>query len=603
MAVMKEEKKRFVIGLVMGILLLSLCTAQAEETQSPVSTVLDTMIVTATRNEQEDLEIPAFTQVFTDREITEMGAKTVLEVIQSMPDFVVSRSPSGNGLPGFRGVTGYLTFMINGIPIANEGYFQLGSLATSGIERVEVVKGGSAVLYGSDATTGVVNIITKKADENSVSLGAGNNDQRQFTAFLSKFGFSLSYDHYQSEDSGLIYRTTTDYYLDELKRDNINLNYELNEHLNFMFFHSEREATCSKYKANTNTSKGDPWENEQVYNIGQINFAYDDLRVLLYGQERKWDYVNPTGKQKGRYYGVDIQDKWSFWKTTLTAGGNYDQEKSSRLSNGDWLDNDRNRGAVFFLTETNIFSTTKLVLGAREVLSNTTDNVFCPQFQILQRFGESSSLYLNVNKSLREPNLSQIYGYSATQVPNEDLKSEIGWTYEIGWKKRLGKSDMLTLALYHMKIDDRIYSSRTTAGKTIYLNAQEFKNTGAELGYEHNVAKGLFYGAGLAYMDPKQKEDEDGDWEATEQRFGMNLNVGYRFDDAMVNLTARHYSERAEDTDPLWDVSVNASYDLTEKDTFRFHVNNLLDREDALSAGSGSLTEERNFLLTYERRF
>lgn len=598
---MKKSKKQFIFGLVLGVLILSLEVTQAEETDP---SVLEPMIVTATRHEKKDLDIPAATQVITNQEIKEMGAKTLIEVIKNMPDFVVSLSTSGNGLPGFRGITGYLTIMINGIPLANEGYFQLGSIATAGIERVEIIKGGSAVLYGSDATTGVINVITKKDGDNSVSIGAGNKAQRQFTTFLHQGGLSLSYDHFQEKERGLIAQTDSkDYYGDKVKTDNINLNYEFNDHLNFMFFHSKRESIASKYLPNTRVSAGEPWDNETIYDIGQASFTNENLRVLLYGQGREWTYENPTGKQKGRYYGVDIQDKWDFGRLSLTAGGNYDHEKSSRMGSDDWIPNTKDRGALFFLTETDLFSATKLVLGAREVLSNTSDNVFCPQFQVLQHLSENDSLYLNVNKSLREPNLSQIYGYSATQVPNEDLQSELGWTYEIGWKKQFTKSNMLKFALYHMTIDGRIYSSKTAAGETIYLNASKFKNTGTELNYEHTASQGLFYGTGLTYMSPEQKAEANDEWEKTAYQFGMHLNIGYRLSSAMVNLMANHRSMRAEDTDHLWDVSLNASYDLTDKDRLRLNVSNLLDRDDSISAGGICLLEDRNFLLTYERSF
>ena len=601
---MKTSKRQLIVGLVLGALIL-VGNVQAEEKEPPVSDVLDPMIVTATRDEKRDLDIAAATQVFTHQAIIEMGAQTVLEVIENIPDFVVSQSPSGNGLPGFRGITGYLTIMINGIPLANEGYFQLGSIATSGVERVEVVKGGSAVLYGSDATTGVVNIITKKDDANHVSVGAGNNGQLQGGAFVKKSGFSVAVDHYRKENYGAIYKSSsTEYRGEELERTNVNLNYELNEHINLMYLHSQKESESSKYRPDTDIVIGDPWENEQVYDIGQASLTWDDLRVLLYGQSRKWEYVNPSGKQRGRYYGVDIQDKWRFSRLAVTAGGNYDHEKSSRVSGGEWIDNTRDKGAVFVLTETDLFSATKLMVGAREVFSDTSDYVFCPQLQILQGFGETSSIYLNVNKSLREPNLSQIYGYSATQVPNEDLDAEIGWTYEIGWKKQITKADILKLAIYHMEIDDRIYSSKTTSGETIYLNASKFKNTGAELSYEHKAPEGLFYGAGLAYMDPKQKAAGSDEWEDTEHQLGMHLNIGYRWlDRGMCSLMVNHNAMRSEDTDPMWDVSLNASYDLSAKDTLRLHINNLLDRDDYISSGGGSLLEERNLLLTYERSF
>ncbi len=584
----------------MIILILVSGNIQAQEDDT---SELDPMIVTATRGEKKDIEIPASTQVFTSEDIKNMGAKTLLDVISTVPDFSISRSPSGNGLPGFRGITGYLTILVNGIPLANDGYFQLGSFATSGIERVELVKGGSAVLYGSDATTGVVNIITKKDGPSTISVGAGNNGKRQGSAFLSAKGLSLAYEHFQEQQRGLIYTSRTNYYGDDLKRDNLTLNYELNKHFNFMFLHSQRETTSSKYSASTGLSAGAPWENETVYDIGQASYKHENLKIMVYGQNREWTYTNPTGKQRGRIYGADIQDKWVFEKFSLTAGGNFDHELSKRINNDAWVKNTRNKGALFFLTETDLFASTKFLAGAREVLSNASDNVFCPQFQILQALGDSSNLYLNINRSLREPTLSQRYGYSATQEPNGDLESEIGWTYEMGWKTLFTRFDSLKLALFHMDIDNRIYSGKTSEGKTIYLNANKFRNTGVELAFRHDTATGLIGGAGLYYGKPEQKTVSSDDWEDTEFRFGMQLNLGYRFSKGMVNLMVHHASDRVDDTDPLWDVSLNAAYDITDKDSIRLNVNNLLDRDDAINAGGSSILEERGFLLTYEHTF
>lgn len=601
---MTISRAQSVICLLLAAFFLVSWTIQAEEKES---FVLDTIIVTATRSEKEEIEIPAATQVFTTVDIKEMGAKTLLDVISSIPGFTISRSPSGNGSPGFRGIKGYLTILINGIPLANEGTFKMGSFASSGIERIEVVRGGSAVLYGSDATTGVVNIITKKDSENSVSLGAGNNGKREIGTFLHVKGLSLSYDHFQEKQRGVIYHhafTGLDYYGDEIERDNINFNYELNEHLNLMFFHSKRQSLSSKYFKTTGLSGGNPWQNELVYDIGQISFTDKNLKVVAYGQNREWSYVDPTGKWRGRHYGIDAQNKWDFEKLSLTAGANFDYEKSSRIiGNNDWAYKRRDKSGIFFLAEKDLLSETRLLIGAREVFSSISDNVFCPQFQILHGIGDSSNIYLNINKSLREPNLSQRYGYSDTQEPNENLDSEIGWTYEIGWKRLFNSSNIIKLAIFHMEIEDRIYSSRTSIGKTIYLNAPKFKSTGSELSYRHNNAIGFIYGAGFYYGDPKQKNQDSDDWEKTGYQFSMNLNAGYRFNQSMVNATLFHTSKRSGDLDPIWDLGLTAGHNITEKDKISFRINNIMNRDDEINDTGGYFMEERNFMLTYERKF
>ena len=62
---------------------------------------------------------------------------------------------------------GNVLILINGIPVndpsVNDNYFDLNFISTDQVERVEVLKGGQSTLYGSDAVTGVINIITRKS--------------------------------------------------------------------------------------------------------------------------------------------------------------------------------------------------------------------------------------------------------------------------------------------------------------------------------------------------------------------------------------------------------------------------------------------------------
>ena len=158
--------KRKCIGLLAGIIVFNIGTVQAEETARVKEFSLDPIYITATRYDKKDLDIPASTQVFTREDLEAMNAKSVMEVLANIPGFTISESPSGNGSPGIRGITGHLSVLINGIPLSTESYYQMGTLSMGGIEKIEVVKGGSAVLYGSRASTGVINIITKKNGEN-----------------------------------------------------------------------------------------------------------------------------------------------------------------------------------------------------------------------------------------------------------------------------------------------------------------------------------------------------------------------------------------------------------------------------------------------------
>ena len=67
-----------------------------------------------------------------------------------------------------RGVQDGTLVLVDGIPMNMDGRYNLDDIPSDAIERIEVVKGGGSVLYGSEATGGVINIITKKQLRNKI---------------------------------------------------------------------------------------------------------------------------------------------------------------------------------------------------------------------------------------------------------------------------------------------------------------------------------------------------------------------------------------------------------------------------------------------------
>ena len=97
-----------------------------------------------------------------------------MEVVRNIPGFTLTASPTGNTYIGFRGVSkDNVAILVNGIPLNQDGNYDLESISTDIIDRIEVVKGGSAVLYGSNASAGVINIITNKKQGANKVLVAG----------------------------------------------------------------------------------------------------------------------------------------------------------------------------------------------------------------------------------------------------------------------------------------------------------------------------------------------------------------------------------------------------------------------------------------------
>lgn len=126
----------------------------------------DPLIVTAQGFEQQSFDAPYVTDVISQDEIRDYGIRSVPEALKYTPGVLVQRTGHGQGSPFIRGFTGYRNvFLIDGVRL-NNSIFRSGpnqywnTIDPFSIERLEVIKGPTSVLYGSDAVGGTVNAIT-----------------------------------------------------------------------------------------------------------------------------------------------------------------------------------------------------------------------------------------------------------------------------------------------------------------------------------------------------------------------------------------------------------------------------------------------------------
>ncbi len=439
-------------------------------------------------------------------------------------------------------------------------------------------------------------------------MGAGDHTQRNVSGYVNAKGLSVAYEHYGIKDAGILSKSTSTLYdQTNMYRDSVNVNYTPNEHWNFMYLYSDRHSDVDTLDARTLAKTGS-YDSNTLYDVSQITYTNKDLRVTTYYQDRAWKYTynGRGGKDTGRSYGVDVVNKWDLGWTDLTAGGMFENERFRNLSGNHWIERDRNYGAVYFLTDTDLNEKTKFLFGAREVFTGDSGNAFCPSFQLLYKLNPTSSAYINVNKSLRKPDLSKRYGSSATTLPNPDLKSEKAWTYEAGLKKQVGEHGMWKFDVYHMEISDRIYSDYVNGSTSLKMNynADKYKNTGVELSYGWTVPQGFSYNIGISSSNPKQLEKKAGSsWERAENRLSIHSDVAYNRKNTSVNLFFNYAGQRVKDTDPMFSLDMNVRQKLTENDAVSLKISNVLDRDDYRGSTPGACMQERSWLLSYEHKF
>ncbi len=132
------------------------------------ASLLEEVIVTATRTELSVFDVPYTAQVLNEEEfIRRKQVRTLTDALADVPGVMVQKTGYGQASPFIRGFTGFRTLaMIDGIRLNNavfrEGPNQYWSTVDQySVDRLEVVKGPSSVLYGSDAIGGAVNAITR----------------------------------------------------------------------------------------------------------------------------------------------------------------------------------------------------------------------------------------------------------------------------------------------------------------------------------------------------------------------------------------------------------------------------------------------------------
>lgn len=567
--------------------------------------VLDPMMVTAARYEKRDVDIPAATEIYDQQKIEKLGANNVMEVVKNIPGFTLTASPTGNTYIGFRGIAkDNVAILVNGIPLNQDGNYDLESISADIIDRIEVVKGGATVLYGSNASAGVINIITnKKAAKNKVLIGFGDKNKFKGAVNVATDKLQLSYSRQQSKDRGFVYKNSgaSNYYTgDKLEKDSLNLQYAISDNLSLQYMYSKKVSDCSK---SVNGVYQPGFHSDIKYNFGQLRYVNDDLQATVFFRNRDWKF-NTSTHQKGHNYGADLQDKFKLGNTMLTVGANYENENTKNSNNIEAAK--RDSAAVFFMTETEVSDKTKIFLGAREAYVEESGSKFCPQFQVMHSLGTDDNIYLNVNRSMRAPHVNEQWGTS-TQLMNPDLKAENGWNYEFGWKKKLAADELFKVNLYHMDINDRIYSQRNYngSGKSMFLNANKYRNTGVEVSYEKAASEKFSYNVGVSYGNPEQKLAK-GDWQRVDFKLGLHAGVGYNLGKTNANIYANYMAERINGVKPMLDLTLNVKQQITKNDALRFAVYNLLDRDDirtGSSTGTGAMLEERNWMLSYEHSF
>ena len=153
---------------------------------------LNEVVVTATRSEQPITDVIADVSIADRQTIEGLGAASVADVLERLPGVTITRNggPASTTNVYLRGAEGRFTAVfVDGVRIDSQstGGASWNALPVSQIDRIEVLRGPAAAVYGSDAMAGVVQIFTRQGEKGffpSVRMGIGSNNTRELSASL-----------------------------------------------------------------------------------------------------------------------------------------------------------------------------------------------------------------------------------------------------------------------------------------------------------------------------------------------------------------------------------------------------------------------------------
>jgi outer membrane receptor for ferrienterochelin and colicins len=386
---------------------------------------LNEVVVTGTKSEKTLKNVPVITQVISARQMMDLGITTVVGALEKMvPGLEVSQFGTRASIT-LQGMDArYVLFLIDGERIAGEvnGDIDYSMLNLENIDRIEVIKGASSSLYGSNAIGGVINIITKKITEpfdaklysryskyNELFSGGGIGWKQGI------FGSRTSVNYSRTDGYDNTPETPHDWTQNPYSSYSINQKFEItpNSRLSivpyFTYYQFQRGNVSARpahdlYTDFSGGLKGEYFIGKSSINLSYYRDRYNTYDVLELLNNKKdtvsWDFIQ-TARAQGNFRLSD--------KNTLTAGLEYNNEKlfSVRLEGGI---KSAGEAVIYAQEDIRIGERWDLVAGVRASDHSSYGFKAAPKISVMFRQG-----FLNFRASagtgFRSPSLKELYMY------------------------------------------------------------------------------------------------------------------------------------------------------------------------------------------------
>ena len=469
------------------------------------------------------------------------------------------------------------------------------------IEKIEIIKGSASRIYGQNAFTGAVNIITKKEIKNdlSIELSNGSFDQKRGSFTIQKelknSGILFNYSRKESEG----YRYNTDYENDEFF---IKSNFKIKDQkISAIGAFNERKFGANGFYASP--AAIDQYEETQASLIGfSTTYKKNDLilKPKLYWKRNQDMYVY-LRQDPSVYRNLHISNKVGAELNASTSnslgnlGLGFDLSRVSLKSNN--LGERKRTMLNMFVEQQVILNNDKIdftpglaityfsdVSTKLNYQNNFFNNLFFyPGMDLGYRLNNNLKLYTNIGFTYRIPTYTDLFYSSPTTLGNENLKLEKALTKEIGLKYL--KDDFnFNFSLYQRDASDIIdYVRNNEAEPWQASNIREINTSGFELnvGYKFYLGSFRMQTINIGYSNI---DDELLETDFAFSRYALNslknqITGTYIFEiNEKIYSTVAYKNAKRSDEEKYTVIDFITSYKL-DKFTLSVILNNILDSE------------------------
>jgi outer membrane receptor for ferrienterochelin and colicins len=572
-----------------------------------IKELLNVRVSVASRVLEQVTDAPGVITVVTRDELERFGGTTLKDVLERVPslisstDFFTDRSAIAARGDLTKSTSSHMLFLINGRPIREslEGGISTDVVETfpiNIISRIEVIRGPGSVIYGTDAFSAVVNIITEDANRDGGSLAAFGGpdgvvggfgeakvagDELSVVAaarYLKQPDYDVTWNYHNVEtgefgslDLSIPNRGGSAFVDLGYKGLSATLYYDRYETSYFLgMFGASGVGTWERTFANVgyDLKIGDDWDSD-------FNFTY--ARSQLDATQAYPSIIRDTHDYLAEWTNTINLSR----ATRLLVGASYDYVDGSELFTGaspafPIVDNSRSIAALY--GQIDVRPTDKLMLiGGFQV--NKVENVdvdLVPRIGLIWNPTSKVNVKALYSEAFRAPSINEFHLDHPTRKGNLDLRPEKIATTDlsVGY---LGHKGQLAATVFHSVITDTI-SAVYVGAMGQYQNTGEIKFNGVELEGKVYINKSLMLTGSALYQE---NENEDGEENMSPiANLELKAGISYRSDNG---LTLSLFNIYQGDLDAKYDGVLNPDPEAYNKLSLygRFELNELFDLDIA----------------------